>query len=51
MYVIRLMYMQEVKQEMYTKRVTKNYERRKGEEMKENTFGLSKVSCYVGLGL
>ena len=51
MYVIRFMYMQELKQEMYTKRVTKNYEHRKGEEIKANTFGFSKVSCYEGLDL
>lgn len=45
------MYMQEMKQEMYMKRVTKNYENHKGEEIKANTFGFSEVSCYEGSGL
>jgi len=49
MYVIPFLYMQGMKQEMYTKRVSKNYEHRKGEEIKARTIGFSKVSCCEGL--
>jgi len=41
MYVIRFMYMQELKQEMYTKRVTKNYDTLQGRGNKSKHFWIS----------
>jgi hypothetical protein len=45
------MYMQELKEEMYTEGVTKNKRYQTGERRKANTFGFTKASRYEGFDL